>query len=260
MDPTADEIADEPAAHPVKDPSAILGSLPPLPASRLPVDPVHTNDGPPGGPPGTQAAGMLELPEAEASRRGSEKLMKTPSFGQETPSGKSKDERRTSKGKQTAAQVLVRVAAHAKRGDEAFAKADWDVAVDAYTEALALNATEVGAWAGRGGAHLRKGALQEALADLNEALRLEEDNLFALRDRAEARFKTGDLEGAIEDFDKKLSRAPADGRALCGRGEARMKKGDREGAISDFKFAMRLSYPGAKEMFNSASAASTGGR
>lgn len=214
---------------------------------------------------GTDAARPAQQSDDEIRRAASERLKKVPEPRPELPSTPTFGKLTVTKvstpaelpavrnfGKLTAAQVIAKAAAHVKTGDGAFARGDWASAVSAYTEALALNATLSSAWAGRGGANLRRGAFEDALADLDEALRLEEDSLFALLDRAEVRSRTGDLDGAIEDFDKKLSMAPADGRALCGRGEARLKKGDRNGAIADFQLAMRLSYPGAKDMYNAA--------
>lgn len=141
-----------------------------------------------------------------------------------------------------------------KEGEAAFGKSDWDTAIAKYGKAIELDENSVAAWAGRGGARLRKGDAQESLGDLNEALRRDKDNLFALRDRAEARFKTNDLDGSLEDYDAKLMLAPGDGRALCGRGEVRLKKGSKEEALSDFQLAMRLSYPGAKQLFENAKA------
>lgn len=142
-----------------------------------------------------------------------------------------------------------------QKGDAAFENQQWDVAMQAYTEAIASSASAAGAWRGRGGVRLRNGDHAGAVADLNEALRLEPDNLFALRDRAEARLRTGDHEGALADYDRKLALAPGDGRALCGRGEARLLCGDREGALCDFNLAVRLTYPGAAELLKKAKAA-----
>lgn len=139
-----------------------------------------------------------------------------------------------------------------EKGDRFFNKGEWDEAVEAYSSALRLQPALTQAWAGRGGVKLRQGNYEEALQDLNEALRQDQDNLFAMRDRAEARAKTGDLEGAVSDYNRKLMLAPGDGRALCGRGEVRLQMGDRAGAVQDFELAIRLSYPGAKDLLNKA--------
>mmetsp|Transcript_30105 Transcript_30105/g.80537 ORF Transcript_30105/g.80537 Transcript_30105/m.80537 type:complete len:218 (-) Transcript_30105:131-784(-) len=139
-----------------------------------------------------------------------------------------------------------------EKGDRAFAKSEWDLAEEHYAKALELDADLSSAWAGRGGVRLRRGRPADALSDLDEALRLEPANLFAARDRAEARLKTGDLDGAISDYDAKLALAPCDGRALTGRGEARLKKGDQKGAVADLELAVKLTYPGAKELLREA--------
>lgn len=139
-----------------------------------------------------------------------------------------------------------------KEGEIAFGKQDWSGAIDAFTKAIEMEPRSGSAFAGRGGALLRKGDCEGSLKDLNQALEHEKENLFALRDRAEARLKTGDIDGAAEDFNAKLTLAPGDGRALCGRGEVKLKKGDKDGALSDFQLAMRLNYPGAQALYNSA--------
>lgn len=201
--------------------------------------------------------------EAEAAADGiskdvSDKPLQQAVMSPATPAGahaEKKEEKAVSEedaAKAKAKQLAKQVDLKTKEGDKAFSKNDWDAAIAAYGAAIELDAKHVSAWTGRGGAYLRKGDHAEALSDLNEAMSLDENNLFAMRDRAEVRFKTGDLDGAIEDFNKKLMLAPGDGRALCGRGEARLKQGDKEGALSDFQLAMRLSYPGAKELFNNA--------
>lgn len=138
------------------------------------------------------------------------------------------------------------------RGDKAFADADWDSAETHYTKALEWDDSLVSAYAGRGGVRLRNGDLAAALHDLDEALRRDAAHLYASRDRAEARLKTGDLDGAIADYNSKLALAPCDGRALLGRGEARMKKGDKPGALADLELAVKLTYPGAKELLRQA--------
>jgi len=138
------------------------------------------------------------------------------------------------------------------KGDRAFAKSEWDLAEQHYSKALELDGALSTAWAGRGGVRLRRGVPADALGDLDEALRLEPANLFAARDRAEARMKTGDVDGAITDYDAKLALAPCDGRALTGRGEARLKKGDQKGAVADLELAVKLTYPGAKDLLREA--------
>mmetsp|Transcript_20957 Transcript_20957/g.60515 ORF Transcript_20957/g.60515 Transcript_20957/m.60515 type:complete len:243 (+) Transcript_20957:125-853(+) len=143
-------------------------------------------------------------------------------------------------------------AKHHKAGDEAFARQEWQSAIEAYSKAIELNPSCAASWAGRGGVKVRSGNPHGALPDLDEALRLDADHLFARRDRAEARSKCGDCQGALADFDHKLSLAPADGRALLGRGELRLKRGDKEGAIADFSLASRLSYPHASEWLQKA--------
>jgi len=135
-----------------------------------------------------------------------------------------------------------------KQGDELFAKQMLEAAKARYTAAIMLEPANLRALVGRGGCNLRLDALDEAREDVEKALELDPQNLFALRDKAELCLRIGDYDGAIAAFDEKLKLAAVDGKALCGRGDAKLRKGDKEGAATDLSLAVKLGYPGAKDL------------
>jgi len=115
-------------------------------------------------------------------------------------------------------------------------------ALDLFSEAIKLEATNPVAWAGRGGVRMKMQKQKEALADLDEALRLDANLVGALSDRAEVKSQSGDLDGCIDDYNKYLTLAPCDGRALYKRGNAKLQNGFKSNAEEDFRLARRLGY------------------
>ena len=97
-------------------------------------------------------------------------------------------------------------AEEARRGSDAFRRADYDQAIVAFDEAIRLDPNDSEAHRWRGDASLNKREFDKALSEYDEAIRLD----------------------------------PKNGMAYCGRGAALTGKGEFDKAIASFDQAIRL--------------------
>lgn len=74
-----------------------------------------------------------------------------------------------------------------------------DLAVEAFSQVIALKASSVHAWFGRGFAHALLGDMQQAVADYSQALRLDPLYAAAYKNRAAAYAQLGKPDLATQD-------------------------------------------------------------
>ena len=123
--------------------------------------------------------------------------------------------------------------AHARKGEEVRAIADYD-------EAIKLAAHEAAFHYYRANAHLRKGDAERAIADYGEALRLDPRHVFARVGRAAAHTRKRDHDSAIADLNEAVRLDPGNALALFRRGRAFEAKGDRARAAGDYEKLVAL--------------------
>ncbi len=100
---------------------------------------------------------------------------------------------------------------------------------------------------GRHQAHLRLGDIhlerQEylaATAAYTRALLLDSSLWNSYRNRALARLGAEDFEGALQDFSRAIEQAPGRGLLLAGRGTVHLANQDRAAAVDDFRAAITI--------------------
>jgi tetratricopeptide (TPR) repeat protein len=129
-------------------------------------------------------------------------------------------------------------------------KGDVDKAIKDYTQALAIDSQMAAAYNGRGNAKVVKNDLDGAIADYTEAVRLDPTLATAFESRGNAKTGKDDLEGAIADFTQAISIDPNLAGAYSDRGFARQANGNLDGAISDYTQALALKPKTAIAYYN----------
>jgi len=126
------------------------------------------------------------------------------------------------------------------QGEEKHKKGDYQGAVAAYNQAIALNPNLAGAYNNRGLARFYLGDKHGAVADFNEALRINPNLAEAYYNRGVVRSGLGDKQGAVADYNEALRINPNLALAYYNRGNARRELGDKQGAIQDLQKAADL--------------------
>jgi len=126
-----------------------------------------------------------------------------------------------------------------KKGFNYSRKEEYDKAIEAYTNAIALN-LNYASYNNRGTAYGNKGQYDRAIEDFNKALALEPNYADAYYSRGVAYDNKGQYARAIEDYNKALALEPNYAKAYNNRGLVYEMKGNFDKAISDFKKACDL--------------------
>jgi tetratricopeptide (TPR) repeat protein len=119
-------------------------------------------------------------------------------------------------------------------------------AIEAYTEALALQPALVSAHSNRASAYLRRdgpGDLDAAVADLTQVIAALPEDATSRVNRGAAylrRKRPGDLEAALADLDRAVALAPMTVEAYFNRGLARIRANDAAGWQADLKQTLVL--------------------
>ncbi len=134
-------------------------------------------------------------------------------------------------------------AAYFYRGNAWADKGEYDKAIDAYTEALAMNSKLTPAYNNRGRAWHDKGEYDKAIADYNQALAIKPKDADAYGCRGSAYLKKREYDKAIADFTEALAIKPNDADvcySYSNRGEAWREKGENDKAIADYNQALAV--------------------
>lgn len=116
----------------------------------------------------------------------------------------------------------------------------YDEAIEAFTQAIALDATCYPAFFGRGQIHLWADHAQAAYDDLNEAYLLMPDEPRHVADRGVALYELGRYEEALRDFSQAIAMAPEEGMYYLNRGNTFWTMGYNTSAIDDYDQALVL--------------------
>lgn len=146
-----------------------------------------------------------------------------------------------------------------ERGNMRYDIGDYDGAISAYTDALALNPRFAAACYNRGIARYNKGDIDGAIEDFTKAICLNPSYASIYFNRGIARQATGDLDGPIADFTEVIRLTPQDPNAYTLRGIIRRKQGDFGGALDDFTHAIDLMPQNVDAYYNRALVRSSSG-
>ena len=129
---------------------------------------------------------------------------------------------------------------HRMLGSAWFKKGDHTRAIDAYTEALRLDPTDVQAYIDRGGAYGAAGRLDAAFADLDKALKLHPNAATAYYNRALCHREKKDFDRALADFREAIRLDPKEAMFYRQRAECHAARADYAAALRDCCEALQL--------------------
>ena len=113
-------------------------------------------------------------------------------------------------------------------------------AIEAYNQAIAIDATDPNAYAGRGDVLTGRQLYAEAIADYDAAIRLDASHSRAFASRGIAWYYQGRDEAAVADLDRAIALDPNYVKAYSYRGAARSRRGQNELALDDYNAVVRL--------------------
>jgi len=140
--------------------------------------------------------------------------------------------------------------AYNDRGAARESKGDLDGAIKDFTQALTLDPQMAAAYASRGNAKAAKNDLDGAIADYTQAVQLDPTLAAAYDSRGNVKIAKNDLDGAIADFTQAITIDPNLASAYSDRGFARQANGNLDGAISDYTQALALKPKTAIAYYN----------
>ncbi len=120
------------------------------------------------------------------------------------------------------------------QGQSDFQKEDWDGAIVAFTQVLAMDPKQTVAYSNRGMARTEKHDFAGAIADFTQAISLDPKMAEAYYNRGVAKSIQNDIDGAVADFSQAISLDLKMAGAYYKRGTIRAQRGDYAGASADF--------------------------
>ncbi len=115
-----------------------------------------------------------------------------------------------------------------------------ELAIEEFSQAIALDPQYAEAYNGRGNAFFGTGDLGQALADFEQAIALDPQLASAYYNRGVAFQNMGELDRALSDYEQVLELDPTFAPAYHNRGAVRFYKGDPDGALADMTKAIEL--------------------
>ncbi len=129
---------------------------------------------------------------------------------------------------------------HYNRGLENQEQGQFDLAIEEYAQAIALDPQYADPYNNRGVAYASKGDLDQAIANYDRAIALDPQYADPYNNRGVAYASKGDLDRAIADYDRAIAIDPQYVDPYNNRGNAYVAKGDPDRAIADFDQAIAL--------------------
>ncbi len=133
--------------------------------------------------------------------------------------------------------------AYIDRGFVYFNQKQWDLALDDYNKAVALNPEDAKAYINRGVLYERQEQWDLALADFNKAIALNPDNpelAYAYRNRGHVYFEQEQWDLALADSHKAIALAPEFAHTYVNRGYLYFKQEQWDLALDDYNKAVAL--------------------
>jgi tetratricopeptide (TPR) repeat protein len=126
------------------------------------------------------------------------------------------------------------------RGIAHAAKAEYELAIRDFDQAIRSKPDFAEAFANRCRAYIHKREDARALPDCEEAIRLDPNPARPLCSRARIRFDSGDYDGAMLDYDQAIRLDPGLAVGYVGRAALRLRRGQYDQAILDYGQALSL--------------------
>ena len=127
---------------------------------------------------------------------------------------------------------------------------EYDEAIEAYTNAIALTPNLANPYNNRGNAYAKKGQNDRAIEDYSKAIALDPNDAAAYYNRGIVYADKGQYDRAIEDYSKAIALDPNYTNAYNNRGSAYDNKKQYDRAIEDFNKAIALNPNLAKAYYN----------
>lgn len=137
-------------------------------------------------------------------------------------------------------EARQRASKHVTQGDEHLLAGSYDLAIDAFNTAIAIDPNFAIAYGRRGIARAALKDYPSALKDYNLAIKLEPSSIELYYNRGVAHANLQDYHSAIADFTIAIDSKPDFARAIGNRGFARASVEDYIGAIEDFQDAAEI--------------------
>ena len=139
-----------------------------------------------------------------------------------------------------AVETNAQAVEHYNRGVENQQQGKFDLAIEEYTEAIALDPQYADSYNKRGLAYVAKGDLDRAIADFDRAIALDPQYVDPYTNRGNAYYAKGEFDRAIADHDQAIALDPQLALSYTNRGAAYGAKGDLDRAIADYDQAIAL--------------------
>lgn len=135
---------------------------------------------------------------------------------------------------------LYLIATHFERGNEAYGKQEYDLAIDCYSQAIRFRPKFAEAYFNQAVARKMKGEYDSAIKDHSEAIRLRPDFALGFYNRGLTYGRKGDYDLELADINEAIRLNPKDPDYYRDRGICYACKQDFDNAIADFTKALRL--------------------
>ncbi|GMO62750.1 MAG: hypothetical protein Ta2G_21700 [Termitinemataceae bacterium] len=147
----------------------------------------------------------------------------------------------------TAGTYLDRGLLFASRGE-------YDMAIEAYSEAIKLDPNDADAYYNRGIAYANKRDYDRAITDYSQAIKIDPNYAVAYYNRGNEYRGKGDYDRAVADYSQAIKIDPNYAAVYLLRGIVYADKGDYDRAIADYTQALKLNpnHPYAKKYLEEA--------
>jgi Flp pilus assembly protein TadD len=126
------------------------------------------------------------------------------------------------------------------RGNINFAVGGYQLALDAYTQAITLDPNSAEAYARRGDTYVDLKQYDKAIADYDHSITLDPNFIIAYDNLGATYLQLGNFFQALANFNKEIQLAPTKADAYISRGSAYYGLSDFHSAIKDFEHAIEL--------------------
>lgn len=126
-----------------------------------------------------------------------------------------------------------------RKGDDYFQQEKYEEAIEAYSETLSLQPSNVNALYGRARAKMEMGNYATAIEDYKEALTYDDRNVKVLIGLGDVYYSQKNFDSALLYYEKATNFAPTNAYALFKEGRAHHKLGNVEEAMALYNDALR---------------------
>src|SRR5690606_3233619 len=125
-------------------------------------------------------------------------------------------------------------------GDTYFASGEYEKAIQAYSDYIAIPPSHVKSIYNRGRAYEELGQLDNAMADYERVLKIDPKNQNAYLSVGQLYYNEGDFDNALFYFDNAIKEGRSNAQAFVLRGRANHKLGNTDEAMEDYSAAISV--------------------